>query len=85
MSGDQKNRDLRLKIANVRDYLEPGDVSKKKIDNSEFKTPVTRLVYSIQSFRNQHNFVAVRLEHKPERVAHRRFVIDDQNTNLFLW
>ena len=80
MSGDEKNRDLRLKVVNVCNYLKAGDVSQKKIDDTEFKTPVARLVYSIQSFRHKYDFVAVRLEHKPERVAYGGFVIYDQNT-----
>ena len=56
--------------ANVCDYLKPGDVSQKKIDNTKPEAPLARLVYSIHSVRHEHNLVAVRLEHKPERVAY---------------
>jgi len=69
---------------NVCDYLKPGDVSQKEIDDTETKTPVARLVYPVHPFCDKHDLVAVRLEHKPERVAHGRFVIDDQNTDSIL-
>ena len=85
MSGDEKNRNLRLEIVNVCDYLKPRDVSQKEIDDTETKTPLARLVYSFHPFRHEHNLVAVRLEHKPERIAYGRFVIDDQNTDPILY
>ena len=61
--GDEKNRNLRLKIANVCDYLKSGDVSEKQIDHSKSETPLAHLIYSIQSGRNKHNFIPVGLEH----------------------
>ena len=84
MSGDEKNRNLRLEISNVCDYLKPGDVSQKKIDDTKPEAPVAHLIYSVHSIRHKYNLVAVRLEHKPKRVAYGRFVIDDQNTELLL-
>ncbi len=85
MRGDEKNRNLRLQVVNVCDYLKPGDVSQKEIDDTETKPPVTRLIYSVHPFCYKHDLVAVRLEHKPERVAYGRFVIDDQNTDFILY
>jgi hypothetical protein len=69
---------------NVCDYLEPRDVGQKQIDDSETKTAVARLINPIHPFCHKHDLVAVRLKHKPECVAYRRFVIDDQNTDFIL-
>ena len=85
MRGDEKNRNLRLQVVNVCDYLKPGDVSQKEIDDTETEAPLSRLINSLHPLCDKHNLVTARLEHKPERVAYGWFVIDDQNTDLIVY
>ncbi len=69
MRGHQHNRQLRLKTANACDHLKPGDVSKEEIDDAEPKTPAARMVDSVMAIGRKHDLIAVRLEHKLERIA----------------
>jgi len=80
MSGDQNDWYFRLMLANAGDYLEAGDVGQEEIDDTETKAPPAYLIDSVKTVSNKDYFVAVRLEHKPERVAYGGFVIYDQNT-----
>ena len=84
MRADQHNRYLRLMLVNIFDHLKPGDVGQKKIYDTKTEAPLPRLIDSVNPFGHEHHLVAAGFEHKPERVAYGRFVIDDQNTNLVL-
>lgn len=82
MRRDEKNRYVRLNVAQVGDDLKAGGVRQKKIDDAQFKTPLACLINSLLTFGHQHYLVAVRLEHKLERIAYGWLVINDKNTYL---
>ena len=84
MRRDQHDRYLRLKIEKVGDYLIPRDVSQKQIDHAKLKLLPPRAVDSIETLRDEHHLVAVRLQHQLERVAHRRFIINYQNSEFLI-
>ncbi|HYV13245.1 MAG TPA: hypothetical protein VE980_20235, partial [Pyrinomonadaceae bacterium] len=67
------------KCEEVFDYLKPGNVCQVKIYNTESEAPITRLFDSILPFCHKHDLVAVRLKHKPERVAYGRLVIHNED------
>ena len=79
VGADEKNRYLRLQCEKVCNHLETRDISQEKIDNAESKSPLARLIDSILPFCHKHNLVAVRLEHKPERVAYGRLVVNHED------
>jgi len=72
-------------LVNVFNYLKPGNVPEKKIDDTETEAPLSRLINSLHPLCDKHNLVTMRFEHKPERVAYGWFVIDDQNTDLIVY
>lgn len=82
MSRDKKNRNLRLEIVNVCDYLETRDVRQKKIDDAESEAPVACLIDSLLALGHKDHLVSVRLEHKPERVAYGWLIINNENTRF---
>jgi len=81
--GNEKNRYVRLNCEQVCNYLVTRNVRQKEIDNAKSKAPVTRLFDSILPCCYKHDLVAVRLKHKPERVAYGRLVIDNENRGFF--
>lgn len=68
--GDQKDCYLRLKSKQISDDLEPGDVRQKQIDDPETEAPFARLVKTITTVSDKHNFVALRLKYQPECVTY---------------
>ena len=68
--GDEKNRDLRLKIAKIRDDLKTGDVCEIQIDDTEAERFCARLVNTVNAFSGKHDFITARLQHEPERVTY---------------
>lgn len=70
MRGDEKYRYVRLKVAKICDYLKARDVSQKEINDTESEIPVACLFDSILAVGHKHHFIAVRLEHNPERVTY---------------
>jgi hypothetical protein len=68
-----------LKCEQVSDYLKPGNVCQVKVNNAKSEAPVARLFDAVQPFCYKHDFEAVRLKHKPERVAYGRLVINNEN------
>ena len=70
VSGDQEKRYLRLEIAQIGDDFKTGDIGEKQIDDAETKVSFARLVDALETFSDEHDFVAFRLQHEPERVAY---------------
>ena len=83
--GDQHNRHLRLDAANARDHLKARDIGKEQIDDAEHEAPAPRLVNSVVTVGRKHNLITLRLQHKLQRIAYRRFVVNNQNTHFFVY
>ena len=84
MCCDQDDWNFRLVLANVRNYLKTGDVRQEEIDDAETKRSLSHLINSSETARNKDHLVAVRLKHKPERVAYRGLVIYDEDAQFIL-
>jgi len=70
MGGDQEKGYLRLEIAKIRDDFKTGDISEKQIDDAKIESPFARLIDTVETLGDQHDFVAFRLQYEPERVAY---------------
>lgn len=79
MGGNEKNGNLRLDREKIFDYLKPGSVCQEKVNDTKSEAPSARLFDSFFAFCHKHNLVAVRLKHKPERVAYGRLVINNED------
>ena len=73
---DQKNRNMRLQSPQIRNHLKPGDVRQIQIYDTKPEALRARLINTVNSIRNQDNFITSRFKYHPERVAYRRFVIN---------
>ena len=82
--GDQKKLNLRLEIAKVSDDFKTGDVGEIQIDDAETKTSFPRLSDTVKTVSYEHDFVALRLEHEPQSVAYRRFVVNYENRQFLV-
>lgn len=81
--GDEKNWDLRLEIAQIRDDLKTGDVCQIEIDDTEAEWFRACLVNTVKAFSHKDDFIAARLEHQPKRITYRGFVVHDEDSGLF--
>ena len=67
---NQQQRDLRLQLKQIGDDLKSGGVSQKQVNDAEPKAQAARVVEAIATVGSQHNLVALRLQHQPERVSY---------------